>query len=36
MYRECDYGNFDNRYNVPPIHLHAFLGVVNFTKVVHV
>jgi hypothetical protein len=29
-----DYGNFDHRYNVSPIHLHAILGVGNFTKMV--
>jgi hypothetical protein len=30
------YGNFNHRHNVPPIHLHAFIGVGNFTKVIHV
>jgi hypothetical protein len=32
MERRCGYGNFDHRYNVSPIHLHAFLGVGNFMK----
>jgi hypothetical protein len=26
------YGNFDDRYNVSPIHLHAILDVGNFTR----
>jgi hypothetical protein len=30
------YGNFNRRYNVSPTHLHAYLGVGNFTKLVHV
>jgi hypothetical protein len=28
------YGNFNHGYNVSPVHLHALLGVGNFTKVV--
>jgi len=32
--KKCDYGNFDYRYNVSPIHLYALLVVGNFTKVV--
>jgi hypothetical protein len=32
--QKCGYGNFNHRYNVSPIHLHAFLGVMNFMKVV--
>jgi hypothetical protein len=26
-YNKCGYANFDHRYNVSPIHLHALLGV---------
>jgi hypothetical protein len=32
----CGYCNFNHRYNVSPIQLHALLGVGNFTKVVRV
>jgi hypothetical protein len=32
MYKKLGYGNFNLRY-VSPIHLHALLNVVNFTKV---
>jgi hypothetical protein len=28
------FGNFNHRYNVSPVHLHALLGVGNFAKVV--
>jgi hypothetical protein len=34
--KKCSYGNFDYRYNVAPIHLHALRGVWTFTKVVRV
>jgi hypothetical protein len=34
--KKCDYGKYDHRYNVSSIHLHALLGVRNFTKVVRV
>jgi hypothetical protein len=30
--KKCSCGNFDHRYNVSPIHLHACVG--NFMKVV--
>jgi hypothetical protein len=33
---KCGCVNFNHQYNVSPIHLHAFLGVGNFTKVVRV
>jgi hypothetical protein len=33
---KCGCDNFNHRYNVSPIHLHAVLGVGNFTKMVHV
>jgi hypothetical protein len=36
MYIKCGYGKFNQRYNVSAIHLHAILGVRNFTKVVRV
>jgi hypothetical protein len=36
MHRKCGYSNFNHRYNVSPVHLHAFLGVGNCTKVVRV
>jgi hypothetical protein len=30
--RKCGYGNFNDRCNVSPIHLHTLLGVVDVTK----
>jgi hypothetical protein len=33
VWKICDYGNFNHRYNVSFIHFHALLGVGNFTKV---
>jgi hypothetical protein len=30
------YGNFNHRNNVSPVHLHALVGVGNFTKVIRV
>jgi hypothetical protein len=33
---KCAYGNFNHRYNVSPIHLHALFGMRICTKVVRV
>jgi hypothetical protein len=34
--KKCVYGIFNHWCNVSPVHLHALLGVGNFTKVVRV
>jgi hypothetical protein len=35
-WKRCGYGNFNRRYNVSPIYLHAILCLGNFTKVFRV